>query len=281
MFYRETDAERGVPEQHLREAAGQGQSNTEGWRVRADDSKFRANVVITALHGDREHVGYVKIMHDRTRHRREQVLFEQNQQLKGHIAALSHDLRSPLSVVRGNVELAVDTGDLSRLDKAMQGLDRLEELFDYITTLAEEGRTMMEPEPVDFHQVAEAAWDAVETDGAELVVDGHSSLVADGSRLQQLLENLFKNAVSHGGPNVTVRAGRLDDGGFYIEDDGHGIPAAERGEVFEMGYSTDPDGTGVGLAICKQIADAHGWIIDVTEGFDGGARFEVLGVEGA
>jgi signal transduction histidine kinase len=48
-----------------------------------------------------------------------------------------------------------------------------------------------------------------------------------------------------------------------------------------MGYSTAPNGTGIGLAICKQIADAHGWFIEVSEGSDGGARFELSGVEGA
>ena len=61
-----------------------------------------------------------------------------------------------------------------------------------------------------------------------------------------------------GGDNVTVTAGELETG-FYIEDDGFGIPEAERDDVFEPGFSTNPDGTGLGLRIAKQVAEAHNW----------------------
>jgi signal transduction histidine kinase len=106
------------------------------------------------------------------------------------------------------------------------------------------------------------------------------TLVADRSRLQQLFENLFSNSVAHAGVDVTVRVGLLDGrDGFYVEDDGPGIPETERSTVFEMGYTTDTDGTGFGLAICNQIADAHGWNFGVTEGRWGGARFEVSSVD--
>jgi signal transduction histidine kinase len=79
---------------------------------------------------------------------------------------------------------------------------------------------------------------------------------------------------------VTVTVGELEDGnGFYIADDGEGIPESEREEVFETGYSTSEHGTGFGLSIVEEIVTAHGWSIDVTESDDGGARFEVSGVE--
>jgi signal transduction histidine kinase len=90
---------------------------------------------------------------------------------------------------------------------------------------------------------------------------------------------LFRNAVEHGGSNVTIRVGALADGaGFYVADDGVGIPESDRDVVFEYGYTTAEDGTGFGMAIVKEIVDAHGWEIRVTEEADGGTCFEITGV---
>jgi signal transduction histidine kinase len=69
------------------------------------------------------------------------------------------------------------------------------------------------------------------------------------------------------------------DGSFYVADTGPGVPESEREDIFEAGYSTTGDGTGFGLRIVEQIADAHGWEITVTENEQGGARFEFTGVE--
>ncbi|MFB6075189.1 MAG: sensor histidine kinase, partial [Haloarculaceae archaeon] len=85
-----------------------------------------------------------------------------------------------------------------------------------------------------------------------------------------------RDAVEHGPDDVTVRVGSLADG-FFVEDDGPGVPVAERDVVFEAGHSTREDGTGFGLAIVAEIADAHGWDVELTEGADGGARFEFTG----
>ena len=77
-----------------------------------------------------------------------------------------------------------------------------------------------------------------------------------------------------------MRIGELDDKeGFYVEDDGPGIAADDRKQVFEAGYSSTREGTGFGLSIVKEIVEAHGWEIRVTEGTNGGARFEITGVE--
>jgi signal transduction histidine kinase len=84
--------------------------------------------------------------------------------------------------------------------------------------------------------------------------------------------------VEHGGEDVTIRVGALDDG-FYVEDDGGGIPESERGDVFDAGYTTAADGNGFGLSIVQKIVEAQGWRIDVTESAEGGARFEITGVE--
>jgi signal transduction histidine kinase len=89
-----------------------------------------------------------------------------------------------------------------------------------------------------------------------------------------------EDAVEHGGEGVTIRVGALDDG-FYVEDDGDGIPESKRDDVFDAGYTTAADGNGFGLSIVQKIVEAQGWSIDVTESAEGGARFEITGVEAA
>ncbi|ELZ46466.1 multi-sensor signal transduction histidine kinase, partial [Halorubrum californiense DSM 19288] len=94
------------------------------------------------------------------------------------------------------------------------------------------------------------------------------------------LENLFVNAVTHAGPEVAVTVGTLSDGdGFYVEDDGPGIDPEDREEAFEAGVTSDPEGTGFGLKIVAEVAEAHGWTVELAESPTGGARFEFRGVD--
>jgi signal transduction histidine kinase len=154
----------------------------------------------------------------------------------------------------------------------------MDTLIEDLLTLAREGEQVGETEPVGLADVAKTSWQTVNTEQATLETDTTQAIQADRSRLQQLFENLYRNAVEHGGDDVTVSVGVIDDG-FYVADTGPGIPESDREEVFEAGYSTNEDGTGFGLRIVEQIADAHGWEIIVTESKGGGARFEITGVE--
>jgi signal transduction histidine kinase len=126
--------------------------------------------------------------------------------------------------------------------------------------------------------VATNSWQTVDTAQAALETDTTRAVEADRSRLQQLFENLYRNAIEHGGDDVTVSVGAMDDG-FYVADTGSGIPESDREDVFEAGYSTNENGTGFGLRIVEQIADAHGWEVAITESEEGGARFEIASVE--
>jgi len=136
----------------------------------------------------------------------------------------------------------------------------------------------LEPRPVDISSLVDQCWKIVPTDVATHTVQTTQLIQADETRLQQLLEKRFRNSVEHGGDSVAVTVGDLDDG-FHIEDDSPGIPEADRETVFEGGYSTNTEGTGLGLSIVDEIVEAHGWNVRVTEGTDGGARFEITGVE--
>ena len=77
---------------------------------------------------------------------------------------------------------------------------------------------------------------------------------------------------------MTITVGPLDGRhGFFVEDDGPGIPSEERETVFEYGHTTAEEGTGLGLAIVEEIAEAHGWTVSLAESETGGARFELRG----
>jgi signal transduction histidine kinase len=154
----------------------------------------------------------------------------------------------------------------------------MEDLIEDLLALAREDEAVTDPKPADLAEIAQTCWKNVETTGATLVTAVDKTIYADEGRLMQLLENLSGNAVEHGGSEVTVTVGDIDDG-FYIEDDGCGIPEDEYDDVFTPGYSNSDDGTGFGLSIVDQIVAAHGWEIRLTEGTSGGTRFEITGVD--
>ncbi|SDY18589.1 sensor histidine kinase [Halobellus clavatus] len=216
------------------------------------------------------------IGHSLARVRRETKLEAQNERLETFASVISHDLRNPLNVVTGSLHIAQQNQNSEHLDRAVRAANRMDDLVDQVLKLARRGRDVSDPQRLDLDAVFRRAWETVETRATtfEPKPIGHTD--GDPERLREAFENLFRNAIEHGGESVTVRVGPID-GGFYVEDDGPGIPESERETVFDRGYTTD-GGTGLGLAIVQSIFEAHGWSIGVCEGSDGGARFEVTGV---
>lgn len=210
---------------------------------------------------------------------REQRLAREKQRLDEFASFVSHDLRNPLNVAMLRLNLLEDECDSEHLDDIDAALGRMEQLIEDLLTLARQGEAVGETEAVELGDLATNCWKNVETNCAHLDIAVEGTVRADESRLTTVLENLFVNAVRHGGDDVTITIGSLDDGhGFYVADDGDGIDEADRDKMFESGYSTHEDGTGIGLAIVEQIVRAHGWTIDVAESEDGGARFEISGL---
>jgi nitrogen-specific signal transduction histidine kinase/FixJ family two-component response regulator len=201
-----------------------------------------------------------------------------NEQLEEFASVVSHDLRNPLSVAGLRLELAREDRDSDHLAAVAQAHDRMETLIEDILTLAREGDVVDDLVAVDLADLVETCWDHVETGAATVIIDTGRQLVADERRLVQLVENLVRNAVEHGGADVTVTVGDLPDG-FYVADDGVGLPADQRSQLFDSGHSTKSDGTGIGLRIVQKVADAHGWDVAVTDSAAGGARFEITGVD--
>jgi len=239
----------------------------------------------------------------------ERELKRQNEQLERFAGVLSHDLRNPLGVARGRLTLVQEESDSEHLDAIERAHERIDTLIEDLLTLAQQGEQISDVEPVDIGPLSTDCWSTVGTENATLETGAMRPIMADRDRLRQLLENLFRNSVEHGstgsrteaddsvehgatssrsgtddGENddtdVTIAVGELDDGtGFYVADDGPGIPEDDLETVFESGYSTGQGGTGLGLAIVEEIAGAHGWRVRVTNGENGGARFEITGVE--
>lgn len=209
---------------------------------------------------------------------REAELTRERDRLDEFTGVVSHDLRSPLNVAKGRAELAATECDSEHLDDLMRALARMEELLEDSLALARRGQVVGETVPLELEEVATRSWRTVSTSDATLETVGTVPIRGDEDRLPEVFENLFANAIEHGGDSVTVTVGRLPDG-FYVADDGPGIPTAERSRVLESGFTTSEDGSGFGLAIVEQICTAHGWEISVTVSETGGARFEVSGVE--
>ncbi|WP_433628635.1 PAS domain S-box protein [Halomicrococcus sp. NG-SE-24] len=203
---------------------------------------------------------------------------QRERKLEQFASVVSHDLRNPLSIAQMYLTMAREEGDPDDFDEVERAHDRMETIIQTLLAMARDGQTIGEPAPVALSSVVESAWGNVETSDVTLVLDvADRTLSADGNRLQTVFENLFRNAVEHGDEDVEIRVGVVDDG-FYVEDDGPGIPPNERREVFEYGNSSS-GGTGFGLAIVREVVEAHGWDVTVTDATGGGARFEVRGVE--
>ena len=213
-------------------------------------------------------------MERRRRQRRE--LERQNEQLEQFASVISHDLQNPLNVISGYLELAIETGNLDRLDPAVDAADRMAEMLDDLLTLAREGRAVGETQEVDLKPIVEEAWENVETHDGSLTIEGLDDIEtveADDSRLQEAFENLFKNAIVHAGEDVDMRV-EADAGTVHVADDGPGIPPDKRDVVFEYGH-TGGNGTGLGLAIVRSIIEGHDWEISAAESEEGGARFDI------
>jgi signal transduction histidine kinase len=225
-------------------------------------------------------------------HRHQQRRLEhQNERLDRYADVVSHDLRSPLNVATGHLDLARDNlpenADASEhLDAVEEALGRMNELVQEMRTLAQQGDVVGELEVISLSTVAEDAAATALPDEATLTVDtaAGDALAADPERLQTALENLYSNAVDHGGEDVSVTVGAIDaratggDAGFYVADDGPGFSQDDPGVIFAEGHTTRAEGTGYGLSIVAAIAEAHDWHVSATDSESGGARIEFVGV---
>ena len=222
-------------------------------------------------------------------------------ELKGQrefIADASHELRTPITVIRGQIEvLAAEeqptSDDVRRTAGHVQHeITRISRLVDDLLLLAQaEHRGFLRPEPVELETFVQQLWDGISLTARrrfELGPVPAGTLLADPDRLAQALRNLAGNAIRHTAEDqglVRLEVEQISRGTlrFTVLDDGPGIPASERERVFERFHRTDParsraaGGAGLGLAIVRAIADAHhGEVRAAAPGPRGGARLELF-----
>ena len=209
---------------------------------------------------------------------RERRLTDRNERLDRFAGIVSHDLRNPLSVIRGSMEMARLQGDTEPLERGERAVDRIDQLVSELLTLARQGSGIDEPTEFDLEGAVREAWATAGSDDATLVVGAHARVRGDRGRLRQALENLFRNCVEHGSTggrtNSDDRVDHTSDGGddltvvvsataegFLVADDGPGIDPEHRDEAFDPGFTTSADGTGYGLDIVREVVESHGWTV--------------------
>ncbi|AZH24844.1 PAS domain S-box protein [Haloplanus aerogenes] len=268
---------------------------------RKDGTRYVVDQTIAPITDEGSITGFVAINRDVSALKEyERELEAQNDRLKQYGQTVAHDLRNPLALLDAELkqfEARLDPEDETVGTESVRRfctdigttVDRMQALIDDLLAMAEHGQRVLAAEPTSIEAVATDAWEQIDAPAATLSVED-IEIDADPDRLRELLANLFRNSVEHGstgsrteagdavehaGDDVHVRVQPLDfTAGFAVEDDGPGIPEDEREDVFEHGFTTAEEGTGFGLAIVEQIAEAHGWSVSVTDGRDGGARFE-------
>ncbi|MBV0922839.1 PAS domain S-box protein [Halomicroarcula limicola] len=250
------------------------QWETETTVTEPDGTEMTLHVTVSPITND----GFVCAVEDVTeRKEREAALERENERLDQFASMVSHDLRNPINIVELYTEEARKTGDEEYFDEIEAATDRMKDIVSDLLTLAhmEEVET---DDTVSLSALADETWANTATENASLENElGDARIVASEPRLKELFANLYRNVAAHAGDDVTVRTGRTADG-FFVEDDGVGIPEAEREQVLEAGYSTGGT-TGFGLTIVGQVATTHGWTFEISESEAGGARFEFGGVE--
>ena len=297
-FYPDEDIEAGKPWGALATARREGRAEDEGWRLKKGGERFWARVIITPLHDADGHVrGFAKVTQDLSDRRHMQSLQDAATQVNEFIATLAHELRNPLAPIRTAVEVMAKVPGSDPAQQAMrETIDRqsaqLARIVDDMLDIARVTRGAMSLELASV-DLAEALRRAIETSAPAIEAGRHrldvelppEPLVVHGDmhRLTQILVNLLNNAARYTpqAGRIAVRA-RREDGWSVIEvsDNGRGIEPGMLERIFHMfvqgraALEKIGAGLGVGLALARRIAEAHGGALQAqSEGENKGAQF--------
>lgn len=208
---------------------------------------------------------------------------------------VSHELAQPLHVATGYLEMVqsefgteIDPMALQWLEQSSGSLEKVVQLVQDMVTFARAGTNCSADSTVDLNVIAEgaAAAHGIEIDARDgsVEVEPMPSVTGDEAELGRVLENLIGNAVKFvppgTAPRVKVSADEIADGVVVsVDDNGPGVSPVDREHVLELfgrGSSEDVPGTGLGLALCRRIVEAHGGRIWIEEAELGGARVRFL-----
>ena len=202
-----------------------------------------------------------------------------------------HELRTPITVIRGNLELMGDDPEERRqtVDLVTDELDRMSRIVDDLLDLANcrAARLRGGPEPIDLADLTrEVAAKGESLGSRSWSVDeaGSGVLMADRQRITQAIMNLMRNALEHTPDGTSVSVGSRivgDTARIWVRDAGPGIPAEDREHLFER-FSRGREGrrsesgAGLGLAITKSIAEAHGGSVELETAEGLGSTFTLV-----
>ncbi len=314
IFYPREDQFRQLPEQLIAEAVTKGKAIHEGWRVRKDGTSFWGSIVITCLHDEENTIiGFSKVTRDLTERRNaEQKILEytqqleaQNRELQKFAFAAAHDMKEPLRKIQLYNSMVLEAEGLhlnhrqkGYLLRAAAAASRMQQLIDDMLAF-----TRITEQAMPFEKVAlQQTLQELETffkDSLEQV-QGHIQVnslpVVNGIpfQLRQLFENLISNSLKYHRTNVPVRIviestletlphwmagkpGKVHH--IKFRDNGIGFEQHYAEKIFEMferlHTSEQFPGTGIGLAICRKIADNHQGCMYASGRTGEGASFDI------
>jgi PAS domain S-box-containing protein len=240
-----------------------------------------------------EVVGLTGALQDVTEDRRVRARIESaNASLERVAAVIAHDLRSPLVAIAGFADLLIERSELE--GELAEFLGRIQantnRALDLLQDIVDEARRdpLAPAGEVDLQEVAAWATDAladwINRRSAEVEIDELPRVQGHEASLRQVLLNLLSNSLKfHRGPEpprIRISAPELTDlVELRVDDNGPGVPEDERAAIFDEGYRATRDveegvqGSGLGLATVRQIAERHGSLLTVGDSDLGGARF--------
>jgi PAS domain S-box-containing protein len=291
-FYTPEDIESEKPERELESAAKDGRYEEEGWRLRKGGSRFWASVVITALR-DASGVlrGFAKVSRDITKRveaetaeRKRQALElravelkRSNDELQQFAYVAAHDLQEPLRMVTSYTQLLgkrykgrLDADADEFISFAVDGAQRMKLLIQGLLAYCSVGTTGKDLRETSSAAALEQALaklqGAIEDSGAVVSHDPLPTVTADSVQLAELFQHLVTNAIKYRGvdaPRVHVSAKRHGDSEwiFSVRDNGIGIESQYYAKIFVMYQrlhgQNEIAGSGMGLTVCKKIAERH------------------------
>ncbi|MFC6952425.1 PAS domain S-box protein [Halorubellus litoreus] len=289
-FYPESARDAGQAARLLSEAREHGRTETEGWRVRKDGSRFWANVSITALRdADGDLRGFLKVTRDMTERReREQQLEHERERLEFMNRIIRHNLLNGMNVVDARAGLLsghVDPEVAEHLEtvqsRVRDMVDLIETMRSFMQVLTEEDGERTEPVDLDAVLSAEVEKARKAYDDATVAYDPAQDVrVVGNDLLPEVFENLLSNAVQHNdsaSPTVEVSVHvEGDEAVVAVADDGPGVDEAMQDAIFEKGEKGfDSPGTGFGLYLVRELVASYDGGIDVENRPEGGAEFTV------
>ncbi len=315
LIFTPRDRDLGIPQDEWRRAREDGRATDERWHQRKDGSTFYCSGIVTPMY-DNGLVGYAKIARDlsdakRTEAQLEALLVKETQlraelQAAGalkddFLAVMSHELKHPLNLISVNAELLSRMPEVRALPTVTRAADVIRrtvihqaKVIDDLLDLSrrQTGKLALDLAPIDWASIIAHVLDAVKGDVEErqLKVEtalepGASRVMADAVRVEQIIWNLVSNALKFSSPKGRLQVALSVDGAdarLDVTDTGQGIDASFMPHVFDLfrqanrGTTRSQGGMGIGLALVKSLAEAHGGRVAVaSEGIGRGSRFSV------